>query len=129
MSTSLLTADEAARAMTLSPTPSVLAPDPGSAVTPYVATGVSRDWRRELPTIVGKGLTLRGLRLSDAASLLEADGTFVPVVARTRPKAVVHGLDISRDVRSHGRDPTGPPARRRDRGRTRLCRGHHRVHG
>jgi ribosomal-protein-alanine N-acetyltransferase len=68
MSTSLITASEALQAMTLSiPTP---APAAASAPATFVATGVSTDWRRELPTIVGRGLTLRGLRLSDAASLL-----------------------------------------------------------
>jgi ribosomal-protein-alanine N-acetyltransferase len=37
---------------------------------PMVATGITTNWRQALPTIVGEGLTLRGMRLSDAASLL-----------------------------------------------------------
>ena len=53
---------------------------PGSAIpppsnltgrlTPVVATGVTTNWRQDLPTLVGTDLTLRALRLSDAPSLL-----------------------------------------------------------
>lgn len=94
MSTSLLTPDEAARAMTLSaPSASVVAPAAPSTAAAYVATGVSRDWRRELPTIVGKGLTLRGLRLSDAASLLAMLSTEEVARFLSPPPTTVDGFE------------------------------------
>jgi ribosomal-protein-alanine N-acetyltransferase len=56
--------------MTLSVhTPGVAAAE-SSTDTPVVTGGLTTDWRRELPAIVGAGLTLRELRTSDAASLL-----------------------------------------------------------
>jgi RimJ/RimL family protein N-acetyltransferase len=94
MSTSLITPDEAALSMTLSTTPSPAAVPPGGSTTAaYVATGISADWRRELPTIVGKGLTLRGLRLSDAASLLAMLSTEEVSRFLSPPPTTVEGFE------------------------------------
>jgi ribosomal-protein-alanine N-acetyltransferase len=93
MSTSLLTPGEAMQAMTLSATStSVVTPTAGQA-TAYVASGVSLDWRRELPNIVGKGLTLRGLRLSDAASLLAMLSTEEVARFLSPPPTTVEGFE------------------------------------
>lgn len=93
MSTSLLTPGEAAQAMTVSTASTPVVAPAASTATPYVATGVSRDWRRELPTIVGKGLTLRGLRLSDAASLLAMLSTEEVARFLSPPPTTVDGFE------------------------------------
>jgi [ribosomal protein S5]-alanine N-acetyltransferase len=66
MAIELITSNEAVNAMTLSIAPARSTASPA----PQVRSGVASHWREELPTIVGTGLTLRELRVSDAGSLL-----------------------------------------------------------
>ena len=94
MATTLITADEALQAMTLSTTPATApaAPAAGGPAA-FVASGISTNWRRELPLIVGKGLTLRGLRLSDAASLLTMLSTDEVARFLSPPPTTVEGFE------------------------------------
>jgi [ribosomal protein S5]-alanine N-acetyltransferase len=93
MSTSLLTVDEALQAMTLSTPAPASAPATAASPAAFVASGISTDWRRELPTIVGKGLTLRGLRLSDAASLLAMLSTDEVARFLSPPPTTIEGFE------------------------------------
>ncbi len=94
MSTALITPDEALQAMTLTTTStSVVAPAAAGTPATYVATGISADWRRQLPIIVGKGLTLRGLRLSDAASLLTMLSTEEVARFLSPPPTTIEGFE------------------------------------
>lgn len=90
MAITLLTPTEAHTAMalsTVSPAPTVAAP------APYVRTGVSANWRDALPTIVGTGLTLRELRLSDAASLLSMLSTEEVARFLSPPPTTIEGFE------------------------------------
>lgn len=60
---------------------------------PVVTTGITSNWREDLPVIVGAGLTLRALRLSDAPSLLAL--LSVEEVARflSPPPTTVEGFE------------------------------------
>lgn len=94
MAISLLTPDEVAQGVARSTSSApVVAPSAAGPATAHVATGVSSDWRRELPTIVGKGLTLRGLRLSDAASLLAMLSTDEVARFLSPPPTTVEGFE------------------------------------
>ena len=94
MSTAHITPDEALQAMTLATTStSVVAPAAAGTPATYVATGISADWRRQLPIIVGKGLTLRGLRLSDAASLLTMLSTEEVARFLSPPPTTIEGFE------------------------------------
>jgi ribosomal-protein-alanine N-acetyltransferase len=94
MATTLITVDEAMQAMTLSTTTTPPpAPVPAGTPAAFVATGVSTNWRRELPLIVGKGLTLRGLRLSDAASLLTMLSTDEVARFLSPPPTTIEGFE------------------------------------
>jgi ribosomal-protein-alanine N-acetyltransferase len=90
MAISLLTPNEAQNAMTLStlsPAATVVAP------APVVRTGVSTNWREALPTIVGTGLSLRELRLSDAASLLSLLSTEEVARFLSPPPTTIEGFE------------------------------------
>jgi ribosomal-protein-alanine N-acetyltransferase len=93
MSTSLLTMDEAMQAMTLSTPAPASAPATAASPAAFVASGISSNWRKELPTIVGKGLTLRGLRLSDAASLLAMLSTEEVARFLSPPPTTIDGFE------------------------------------
>ena len=93
MSTSLLTMDEAMQAMTLSTPAPASAPATAASPAAFVASGISSNWRKELPTIVGKGLTLRGLRLSDAASLLAMLSTEEVARFLSPPPTTIEGFE------------------------------------
>jgi ribosomal-protein-alanine N-acetyltransferase len=87
-----MTPSEALQAMTLSTVPTA-AQSPAGAPASFVATGISTNWRRELPTIVGRGLTLRGLRLSDAASLLAMLSTEEVARFLSPPPTTIEGFE------------------------------------
>ncbi len=90
MAITLLTPNEAQNAMTLS----TLAPSPvAPAPAPLVRTGVSSNWREALPTIVGTGLTLREMRLSDAASLLSLLSTDEVARFLSPPPTTIEGFE------------------------------------
>ena len=93
MSTALLTMDEAMQAMTLSTPAPASAPATAASPAAFVASGISSNWRKELPTIVGKGLTLRGLRLSDAASLLAMLSTEEVARFLSPPPTTIEGFE------------------------------------
>jgi ribosomal-protein-alanine N-acetyltransferase len=88
MAVELVTHQEAVNAMTLS----TLAPVP-AAPSPFVRTGVTTNWRQEVPTIVGAGLTLRELRLSDAASLLSLLSTTEVARFLSPPPTTIEGFE------------------------------------
>lgn len=58
-----------------------------------VATGVTTYWRQALPTIVGVGLTLRPLRLTDAPSLLAMLSTEEVARFLSPPPTSVEGFE------------------------------------
>jgi len=60
---------------------------------PMVATGITTNWREALPTIVGVGLTLRELRLSDAPSLLAMLSTEEVARFLSPPPTTVEGFE------------------------------------
>lgn len=77
-------------------TPGVAAPSTSTslvATTQTLTTGISADWRRELPTIVGAGLTLRELRLADATSLLSLLSTEAVARFLSPPPTTVEGFE------------------------------------
>jgi ribosomal-protein-alanine N-acetyltransferase len=90
MAIELVTPHEAVNAMTLS----ALAPAPAAAVpATFFRSGISTNWRQELPTIVGAGLTLRELRLSDAASLLSLLTTEEVARFLSPPPTTIEGFE------------------------------------
>ena len=72
-----------------------LAPPPSLAarLTPMVTTGLTTNWPRVLPTITGAGLTLRGLRLTDAPSLLALLTTEEVARFLSPPPTTVEGFE------------------------------------
>lgn len=79
--------------LTPAPAAGSVTPSPAVPALTAVAVGISTNWRQELPTIVGAGLTLRELRVSDAASLLALLG--VEEVARflSPPPTTLEGFE------------------------------------
>lgn len=64
-----------------------------AVLAPMVATGVTTNWREALPSLVGEGLTLRELRLSDAASLLTMLATEEVARFLSPPPTTVEGFE------------------------------------
>jgi len=60
---------------------------------PLVAAGIACDWRRALPTLAGETVTLRGLRMSDAPSLLAMLTTTEVSRFLTPPPTTLEGFE------------------------------------
>jgi ribosomal-protein-alanine N-acetyltransferase len=95
MGISLVTPQEAGLAMTLttSPMPAVERARVATTTAPAVATGLTTNWRRSLPVIVGKWLTLRALRALDAPSLLAMLSTEEVARFLSPPPTTVEGFE------------------------------------
>ena len=90
---SLATVETTAMAPTALPLLTPPPAPPAARLAPMVATGVTTNWRAALPTIVGTGLTLRALRLTDAPSLLAMLTTEEVARFLSPPPTTVEGFE------------------------------------